>query len=945
MNGMTTLRGRGRGVVRGLLAAGALVLLACAFTASVANADFGVRPDPNDASRLDFMADVFKADHVTPETRAGAAPADAVTAFGFNRLPDDVTPDEAVKNIAVDLPPGLVGNPQALPMCTRVAFNGTGINDAPCPANTQAGIVEARVRSSAGAVAVYTVPVYSLQPREGDVAEFAFRIVTTSVHIVASVEGSGADTHIRARILNVPETLPVLRTRLTLWGIPADPSHNAERKRSCTGTEADILKTCVSGNQASDAWPRAFWRNPTLCGPPVTTELRVDSWLRPGVQNPAIGGAPYRALSTSGATGCENLRFEPSIRVKPDNTKAGAPTGLKVDISVPQSQDPRDLATPHLRKAVVRLPEGMVVSPSSADGLGACSDEQVGVGSTDAARCPDSANLGTVQIDTPVLARPLQGTIYLGTQTPSQLLRLFLVVDDQGVVLKLPGTVDPDPVTGQLTATFDDNPQLPFTNLSLHFKDGPRAALSNPPTCGVKTTTTSLTAYSGQTATPSDSFEITADGSGAPCPPRGFAPGFRAGMLNPVGGANSTFSLTFSRSDADEELRDITVDMPQGLLARIASTDLCDEAAAATGTCGENTRVGSTTTGAGPGSQPFFLPGRVYLGGPYKGAPFNLSIVVPAVAGPFNLGTVVVRAAVFVDRSTTALRIVSDPLPSILMGIPLQIRTVNISIDRPGFMINPTSCSVKRINALISSLHGATSGTSSRFQVGSCSALPFKPNMKLKIGARGRTKSGLTTPFEATITQKAGQANLKGVQVTLPRTLNSRLEVLSDRVACSLDQFNSDRCVTGVGTATAVTPLLRDPLRGNVYLVRNPERRLPDLVVALKGQVNVDVVGKVTIVPGSLALRTDFDTVPDVPITSFSLRLVAGSRGPIGIINGLCTRVGKNSPATVRMRGQNGKLVKVSQKLAVSGCGRAKSKKATSRNKKANSRSKQTKRK
>ena len=919
---MTTGDRRRRLSLRRVLAAFAFSAVLMALAAASANADFGLRPDPNDPSRLDFMADVFKADGSTPETQAGASPDSAVTQFGFNRLANNVNPDENVRNIVVDLPPGLVGNPQAVPTCTRLQFNGVGFGDTPCPAQTQVGYAVVTVKGTTPATTVQTTPVYNLAPREGDVAEFGFRVVTTSIHVVAEVVGSGADAHIRARLVNVPQALPVVNTRLVLWGVPADPSHNADRKRRCGGTEAVPFQTCSGGGQVSGIAPRPFWRNPTLCGPPVTTYLTVDSWQHPGVWNPATGGQPYGAVTSSGPTGCDKLQFEPTIVVRPDTLKAGAPTGLTVDINVPQNDEPTGLATPHLKKAVVRLPEGMVVSPSSADGLGACSDAQIDVANTTPVTCPESANLGTVRIDTPVLGRPLTGNIYLGTQTPSQLLRLFLVVEGQGVRLKLPGKVDPDPVTGQLTAVFDNNPQLPFTNLSLHFKGGPRAAVSNPSTCGVKTATTEMTAWSGQTATPSSSFTISGDGNGGACAPQGFTPGFTAGSTNAVGGASSTFNLTFSRDDDDQALRDIAVSMPAGLLAKIASVQaLCDEGSAAAGTCSEASRIGSTTTGAGPGTQPFFLPGRVYLGGPYKGAPFNLSIVVPAVAGPFNLGTVVVRAAIFVDRNTTALRIVSDPLPSILMGIPLQIRTVGVSIDRPDFMVNPTSCAAKNISAVVSSVLGTSAGVNSRFQVGSCAALPFKPKMKLRVGVRGRTRAGITTPFEATLTMPAGNANNRSVQVTLPKTLNARLDVVNKRRACTIEQFRADRCPMVVGTGTAVTPLLRDPLTGPAYFVYNPDRRLPDLVVRLKGQVDVDLVGKVTITR-DLRLQTTFDTVPDVPISKFALRLVAGRNGPIGVVRSLCLKATRADPSKLEFRGQNGKLVKVNQRLSVAGCGK-----------------------
>jgi hypothetical protein len=600
---------------------------------------------------------------------------------------------------------------------------------------------------------------------------------------------------------------------------------------------------------------------------------------------------------------------------------AAGPSGLDVSIQVPQNDLPDGRTTAHVRGVRLVLPEGMSVSPSSANGLASCSPAQFGYRTDSAVSCPDASKIGSVAIKSPLLEEPLQGSVFLAKQNDNpfgSLLALYIVAEGTGVQIKLAGKVDPDPVTGRLTTTFADNPQLPFERFDFAFKSGPRAPLTNPQTCGTYTSQTSITAWTGRVVTASTPMTIDQD-----CAPVGFAPGFQAGTMNPVGGSASTFSLTFARGDHDQELRDLTVELPPGLTGKLAMADLCADAVAAAGACAEGSRIGSVTTTAGPGSTPFQLPGRAYLTGPYKGAPLGMAFVVPAVAGPFDLGTVVVRAAVFVDPRDASLTVVSDPLPRILQGIPLQIRSVGVAVDKPGFMLNPSSCSAKEISGLVRSQQGASAAVRSRFQVGDCARLPLKPKMVLRVGARGKLTREKRTPFTATLTQTPGQANLRSVEVTLPKTLNSRLDVVNRRAACSIEQFNADRCPLRVGTGTAVTPLLRDPLTGPAYFVYNPARRLPDLVVRLRGQVAIDLVGKVTITR-DLRLQTTFDTVPDVAISKFRLALESGPRnGPIGVTRNLCTRESRAARATLAFIGQNGRRLDVRPKLQIAGCGAA----------------------
>ena len=531
--------------------------------------------------------------------------------------------------------------------------------------------------------------------------------------------------------------------------------------------------------------------------------------------------------------------------------------------------------------------------------------------------CPDGSRVGSLRIETPLLDEALEGSVYLATPRVNPfgtLMAVYLVARGPGLIVKLAGRVDADLLSGQLTATFDELPQLPFSRVHVAFDGGPRAPLVAPPVCGRHETRTELTGWSGVQAVASSAFTLSHDALGGTCPadagsgggvdaaPRRFAPGFSAGLESPLAGGSSPFHLRVTREDADEELGGGTVRLPRGLLGRIADVELCGDAAAAVGTCPAASQVGHVVVGAGAGPLPFYLSGgRVYVTGPYRGAPFGLSVVVPAVAGPFDLGTVVMRAAIFVNRRTAALRVDTDPLPTILEGIPLQLRDVRVAIDRPGFMVTPTSCAEKSVRGVLTSTAARVIGASQRFQAAECRRLPFRPRLRITVGARGRTHRGTSTPLTAVLTQKPGEANIRSVSVTLPDILNARLPVVEN--ACTPAEFDTGACEQArIGTATAETPLLRDPLRGGAYLVRTRPKGLPDLIIALRGQVDFDLIGRVSI-PHDRNLQATFPDVPDVPLRRFMLRLVAGPWGVVGTAAPLCGGRSRQARARVQVRG------------------------------------------
>ncbi len=921
------------------------------FTVSGAGAPDAQTVDP---TRVTAAAPVFGIDAFDGQltdasgaisTQAGAHPANDTVSIDFNTLtkPDPQagpdSPVEPAKDVTVDLPPGLVGDPTVVDQCTEADLSHT-INQQGvplCAPNTQVGTVILHMDNRPFGMVIYgPIPVYNVVPPPNVPARFGLNVAGTIVALDARLRSDG-DYGLSIDSKDISEALGIAGTQFTFWGVPSDSSHDSQR--ACSGGVPPGFggPTCPSGA------PRAaFLRNPTSCtaaGVGLPTTARVDSWFNPGVfdtatfvshQLPGYPAAPSSWGAQVGPTGCDRVPFDPTLRGQPAVATPNAPSGFAFDVALPQSSDPDVVGESDLRSAVVTLPSGVRVNPSAADGLQGCSSAQIHLHDTSSPDCPDASKVGAVTVTTPLLRDPLQGSIYLATPGDNPfgtLLSIYVVAEGSGVVVKLAGRVDADPVTGQLTTTFDDNPQTPFSDLHLQFDGGPRAQLVTPPGCATYTTHAVFTGWNGRQVETDSPFTISGDGNGAPCPAPRFAPVMSGGTASNRAGSTSSLLLRFTRDDLDQELGALTVNLPSGLTGKIANAVLCSAADAANGTCPAGSKIGDVTVGAGAGSNPFFITnGRAYLTGPYKGAPFGVSIVVPAVAGPFNLGNVVVRSALFVDKHTADVRVVSDPLPTILQGIPLQVRDVRVNVDKPDFFVNPTSCAVKTITGTLTSTGGMSANVSDRFQAAECANLGFKPRMVLTVGGRGHTRAGQPTPLSTTVTMPKGDANLRYVRVTLPKTINARLTVIND--ACTRAQFESNiaQCAHAkAGTATAVTPLLRDPLRGSVYFVKNGHP-IPDLFIALRGQVAFDLIGRVTI-PGGTHLATTFNATPDVPLRSFTLKLLGDRKnGSVGAAANLCSASSRKATAALDYIGQNGKVLQVDQALKVAGCPKPKPK-------------------
>jgi hypothetical protein len=896
-----------------------------------------------------------------PDAQAGDHPNSVTATFDLtSRIgPDgfeETLPIQWAKNVVVYLPLGLVGDPLAAPTCSEsqlIEGFGNEVTGTGCPSATRVGEVtiafEGRYGSS---LARYqksqTSAVYNITPEHGYPAELGFVELDRGIVMQASVVPSAAGYALRIAAPGVVRAFQITGVSLTIFGEPAQ--HN------------------LNGNGEPTDSPAAFLTNPVSCSASPSAEtakLEVDSWQQPGRWVEAESPPVYQAGATGALSGCDMLQNDPSIEMSPETQPARAdePSGYTFSLSVPQAPNAFPaLAASELRDAEVTLPDAVSVSPGGADGLVGCpasGPEGIELGSHDTlshevqegeelgadglphaapGHCPLASQIGTVKIKTPLLSEALEGHVYLAepqcggsgqeecTEAKAEngeIFGLYLEAEGSGVIVKLAGSVEAGGYgshslttglkPGQLRAKFDENPQLPFSSLQLHFKGGARAPLANPQTCGAFTTTSTLEPWSAPetpSATPAFPFAVTG------CEGDPFNPGFLAQSQTPLAGAFTPFTVTFSRKDREQDLAGIAVQTPPGLLGSIAGVPECGEAQANAGTCGPESQIGTTTVAAGAGSHPYVLSGRVYLSGPYKGAPFGLSVVVPAVAGPFNLGVEVVRASIAVNPVTAALTITSNPLPQMKDGVPFRLQTVSVEVNRPGFMFNPTNCDQEAVTGTISSAQGANVGVSSPFAVAGCANLPFNPGFIAYTQAKTSKADGASLVVK--VAQKPGEANIHKVDLQLPLALPSRLTTLQK--ACTEAQFNANPagCPEGsfIGTATAHTPVLNAPLTGPAILVSHGGAAFPDVEFLLQGEgVQIVLDGKTDIKKG--ITYSKFETVPDAPISSFETDLPEGPHSVLAAYGNLCA---KNLLMPTTIVGQNGAQVTQSTPIGVEGC-------------------------
>jgi hypothetical protein len=888
------------------------------------------------------------------DTQAGSHPFQLTTTLTFNTkstpvnelfiggntsstevLPE-VQPIALTKDLRFNLPPGLIGNPTPLPKCNiHVFLAPTGTSK--CPDDTVVGIATPIVGNLAlgGHVPeAVTVPLYSLEPKVGEPARFGFSTPLGVVILDTSVR-TGGDYGVIVTVPDIISDVAFIGSQVTFWGVPGDERHDTSRGTCLeegTSLGSQLEFACPTGEK-----PQPFVIMPTSCDGPLHTSVEGDSWADVGQFSPPKEYTTANILGEPvSQDGCNRLNFDPSITVAPDGQEASTPTGLTVGEHVGQeaSLNPTGLAGSAVKDTTVILPAGVSINPAGADGLSACGEEQVGLEKTGEQECPESSKIGTVEIRTPLLPNALTGAAFLAQQNANpfgSLIAMYIVVYDpvSGVRVKVAGEVKPDPVTGQLVSTFKETPQLPFEELALHFFGGSRAPLGTPALCGAYDTTATIAPWSGKAPVQSASeFEITSGPNHTPCNnPLPFEPSLTTGSLNIQAGAFTPFTMTMSREDGNQNLDAIQLKMPSGLLGTLSAVKLCGEAEGNAGTCGPESLIGHTVVSVGLGGNPFTVTGgEVFITGPYKGAPYGLSIVNPAKAGPFDLGKVIVRAKIEVNPENAALTITSDTtgpyaIPQIIDGIPLQIKHVNVSIDRPEFTFNPTNCAPQEIGGSLTSSQGAISVLHAPFQVTNCAVLGFKPIFNVSTAGRTSRAKGASLSVKLTYPKApfGSQANIGKVKVDLPKQLPSRLTTLQKACPDSVFNANPASCPPNsrIGSATATTPVLPVHLEGPAYFVSHGGAKFPELIIALSGEgVTVYLHGETFISPAGITSST-FRTIPDVPIGIFELKLPQGPDSALAANGNLCTS--KLAMPTTFVAA-NGISIKQSTPITATGC-------------------------
>jgi hypothetical protein len=928
-------------------------------------------------SAFDFFASSTDG---TRDTQAGDHPYELTTTIDLNnQIREDpqgsiaTTSVEDLKDIVVDLPVGFVGSILASPQCSFSQLATIHL----CPPDTRIGeLFTFPVAIGGAAIRSY---IYNMTPEQGVPAEFGYADGAHAVHVLYAHVVPTAKGYVLQTTSNAIPQIPLLKIIATFWGDPAlrDAELQAKQEEKETDERIDEeveAQGLPDPNANVHIKPKPtsappFFTNPTDClGENPTATIYMDSWQHPTQVSP--NGVPVN-LNEPGwvkdesqsppVSGCNALTFAPELGAQPTTHESDKPSGMEFELKVPQSETPGVLASPTLKKAVVTLPEGYTVDPSAGDGLAACSESQIGwTGNTPAApgelsdfspaapECPEASKIGSLELESPLVPHPLTGELFLAAQNANPFattLAAYVVVHDPvtGVLIKIAGEFLPDPHTGRLTAVFPENPNLPFSDLKLHFFGGPRAELATPESCGTFTTASLLEPWSAPdsgSAEPFNSFFID-----EACP-GGFAPSFAALSTNVQAGAYTPLQVSFQRSDTDQELAGLTVTLPPGLLADVGSVPQCAEAQANAGTCPEASQVGTVETSVGPGPNPLQVAGKAYLTGPYNGGPYGLSVVVPAVAGPYNFGTVVVRQSIRIDPTTAQVTDVSDPFPTIIDGIPLRLRRVDVTLNRPGFTFNPTSCaklafngsisgsplgSPRRLNGTVgyATQAGAVAPFAAPFQVTNCASLKFQP--KFSVSTAGHTSKALGASLTAKLsypkTAQGTEANIARVKVDLPKQLPSQLKTLQK--ACTSAQFNLNpaNCPkeSKIGFATVSTPILALPLSGPAIFVSHGNEAFPSLTMVLQGDgVTIDLVGSTLIKNGITS--TTFKTVPDTPFSTFELKLPQGKFAALNTNlpekdhGNLC---GQNLKMPTEFVAQNGAKINESTKISVTGCKKA----------------------
>ncbi len=895
--------------------------------------------------------------------------ADFLTMFNFNTNAEDGTFGD-LKNTAVDLPEGFAGDPQATPLCLAsqlVNING----EDECPVESQVGTATVGINLGFGGLLYVTSPLYNMPAQPGDVARLGFNsiIVTSNIAISVKPDGYGLE----ALAPNLLGAVAISSVAIDTWGVPAEHRHDIWRGVVCGGFGGGECKNIINGGPGFEAetQPIPFLSNPTGCTEtPLTATLNVEDYEQ-------RGQFQSRETTLGPLTGCNRERFDPEFTVVPTTTSASVPTGLNVTLKIPQTYGNHGaLATPHLKNSVITLPEGITLNPSAGAGLGICTPAEYAsetATSLPGSGCPQSSELGTVRIKTPVLTEEPSGYIYLAQpynnpfgepgHPSGSLLAIYLVVKDplRGVVIKAAGKTAPNPITGQLVATFDENPQLPFEEFELSFLQGQTSPFASPPTCGAYTGQAELTSWAEPTEVSflQNTFSISTGIDGGECPPGGvppFNPQVIAGTQNNDAASYSPFYLRIIRGDSEQELIKFSTTLPPGLSGNLSGIPFCSEAdieaarqvtgaqETAEPSCPAASEIGHTIVSAGVGAVLAQTPGKIYLAGPYHGSALSVVSITSATVGPFDLGTVVIRFALHINPITAQVEIDSngsDPIPHIIDGIVTHIRDIRVYIDRSKFILNPTNCNPMSVTSTVTGAGAdfanpadADSVTlTNPFQTSDCSSLGFKPGFT--VSTSGKTSAAEGASLSAKLTYPdvtlGTQANIARVKVELPKQLPSRLTTLQKACKAAVFNANPAECpvASRIGEGVASTPIVPVPLSGPAYFVSNGTAKFPELIIVLQGYgVTVDLHGETFISKAGITSST-FATVPDVPIGTFQLTLPEGPDSALAANTNLCK---SNLMMPTEFVAQNGVVIHENKKITATGCPQAK--KATHKKKK-----------
>ncbi len=930
----------------------AIAVAAALWVPVAAQAEFGLS---------DLKFSVTKADG-SPETQAGAHPFALTTSFDLNYEEEggEAFTEGRFKDFVLGLIEGMAGDTTAYPRCSTLDFlspSSSGEGTTNCPRNTAVGVTANSVTEPTGWEGS---PVYNVDPPPGVVLRLGFRVLVVNLLVDVSLKHS-PPFNPTASVRNTPEALYVFSNKTQLWGNPSAPAHDNLRGE-CYGQSEDLPLgeefefEDTSGPLCPVAPnPRPFLTLPTRCEGQNLTSFSIDSWDRPGAflanGDPDLADPNWvtAALETESFKGCEKLGFSPSANAKPSTLAAQSPTGLDFSLEVtdegltsvgvpPPPDDVATTAKSDIKKTVVTLPEGMTANPSLAEGLEVCSQADLAretASSPPGAGCPEASKIGTIEVESPLVSEALKGSLYQATPYENEfntLIAFYFVIKNPnlGVVVTQAVKVTPDPQAGQLVATADNIPQFPLSRIAIHLREGGRSPLISPPKCGTYQVRAQMFPWSGGAPVESTpGFEITTGPDGSSCPAGGvapFKPGFEAGTVNNGARLYSPFYMRLSRKDGEQDMTKFSTVLPPGVLAKLAGVGKCSEAAIASAkartgphggaeelanpSCPASSRIGRTLAGAGVGSQLTFVGGSLYLAGPVGGDPLSVVAITPAVAGPFDAGTVVVRVALTVNPLTAEAEVDgsrSDPLPHILKGIPLNVRDLRVYVDRPEFTLNATNCDAAKVRAtlfgsFLSPLDPADDapvGLEASYQAANCAALGFKP--KLSLSLKGGTKRGAHPAFRAVYKPRPDDVNLKELVLRLPHS--AFLDQGHIRTICTRVQFAADACPKAAqyGEIKAWTPLLDDPLQGPVYL-RSSSHKLPDLVFDLHGLVDIEVVSRLDSIHGGIRAR--IESAPDAPITKVDLQMQGANKGLIVNSRNICATKNRSN---LDLIGQSGK--------------------------------------